>query len=117
MTREPKSRDRRYRTSVGAPVDVTAAVEVPVEPYPLRRGGNAVPDRTREPDIGAACHDTRKVAPAAAFTDENRSGIEFGTTRGNYEPVPRTTMEFGDARREARGVRTRPVRPGRANYG
>jgi hypothetical protein len=117
MTREPASRDRRYRTSVGAPVDLTAAVEAPVEPYPLRRGGNAAPDRSQPPDIGAACHDTRKVSPAPGFTDELRSGVELGTTRGNNEAVPKTAQEFGDARREARGVGTRPVRPGRANYG
>lgn len=42
--RTPKSRDRRFRTSLAAPQDVTAAVETPVEPYPLRRGGKATPD-------------------------------------------------------------------------
>jgi hypothetical protein len=56
------------------------------------------------------------TAATPGFTDELRAGIEMGTTRGNHEPVPKTTMEFGDARSEARGVRTRPVRPGRANY-
>jgi hypothetical protein len=116
MAREPQSRDRRYRTSVGAPVDVAAAVETPTESYPLRRGGRAVPDRTRPPDIGAACHDTRKVVRAPSFTDENRSGVEMGTTRGNNE-VQKTAVEYGDSVREARGVRTGPVRPGQANYG
>ena len=112
MSRAPKSRDQRYRTSVGAPRDLTAEVETPVAPYPLRRGGRAVPDRSQPPDSGAACHDTRKVAPAPTFTDELRSGVELGTTRGNNEVVPKTAQEAGDARRERRGVRVRPPRPG-----
>jgi hypothetical protein len=91
----------------------------PVEPYPIKRGGRAVPDRTRTPDIGPACGDTRHVvegdvaSPAPRLTDELRSGIDMGTTRGNNE-VPKTTQEHGDSVREARGVRTRPSRPGRA---
>jgi hypothetical protein len=79
-----------------------------VEVYPLRSGGRAVPDRTREPDIGAACHETRKVVPAPSFTDENRSGVELGTPSEN----PKTAQEYGDIVRESRGVRTRPERPG-----
>lgn len=114
--RTPKSRDRRFRTSLGAPQDVTAAVETPVEPYPLRRGGKATPDRSQPPDIGAACHDTRKVSPAPASTDELRDGIEGIGTFGNNQ-VQKTAQEYGDSVREARGIRTRPVRPGRYGYG
>jgi hypothetical protein len=91
----------------------------PAEVYPLKRGGRAVPDRSPEPVIGSACGDTRAVAegdvlsPTPRFTEELRSGVVMVTTRGNYEPpTPKTTQEFGDARREARGVRTRPPRPG-----
>ena len=79
-----------------------------IEVYPLRRGGRAVPDRSRSPAIGAACADTDRVPPAPAFTDENRNGVEMGTSRGNNE-VQKTAMEYGDSVREARGVRTRPV--------
>jgi hypothetical protein len=81
------------------------------EPYPLKRGGRAVPDRSRPPDIGAACHDTRKVSPPVAETEDLRSGVEFGSTRGNTK-VQKTAQEHGDAMRESRGVITRPVRPG-----
>jgi hypothetical protein len=84
----------------------------PVEVYPLERGGRAVPDRSREPRIGAASYDTDRVPAPPAFTDELREGVELGSTRGNNEPVPKTTQEFGDDCREARSVRTRPVRPG-----
>jgi hypothetical protein len=49
---------------------------------------------------------------APRFNDESRSGVEVGT-RGNSESTQKTTMEFGDARRERRGVRTRPPRPGK----
>jgi hypothetical protein len=108
MAREPRPRDRRYRTSVGAPVDLTAAVETPVEPYPLRRGGRAVPDRTRPPDIGAACHDTRKVSPAAYVDPEWNAGPEVGP-RENLK----SRQEHGHDVTETRhGQRTRPPRPG-----
>jgi hypothetical protein len=76
------------------------------------------PDRTREPRIGPACGATRHVVegdtPGTApdFTDELREGVEYGTSRGTSEPMLKTTQEFGDERREARGVRTRPPRPG-----
>lgn len=79
------------------------------EPYPLKRGGRVVPDRSQPPDIGAACHDTRKVVPAPASTDELRSGIEMGTPRENAK----TRQEHGHAVTEARhGQATRPPRPG-----
>ena len=86
--------------------------EPPAEVYELRRGGRAVPDRTREPDIGAACHDTRKVAPAPSHTEELRSGVETGTTRGN-NTVAKTAQEYGNSVTESRhGQATRPPRPG-----
>jgi hypothetical protein len=85
--------------------------EPPVGLYPPRRGGRAVPDRSREPRIGPACYDTDTVAPPSAFSEELRSGVEIGT-RGNTE-LQKTAQEFGDSLREARGVRTRPERPGR----
>jgi hypothetical protein len=114
MARTP----RPHRPAVGdQPSSHVIGDPSPSEVYPLKTGGRAVPDRSREPGIGAASHDTRKTAPAPAFTDELRSGVELGTTVGDAEPVPKATMEFGDARRQARGVRTRPVRPGRASYG
>ena len=34
-----------------------------------------VPDRTRTPDIGAACHDTRKVAPAVKVGEPSTTRI------------------------------------------
>jgi hypothetical protein len=113
MAREPVQRDRRYRTSVGAPQDLTAAVETPTEPYPLKQGGRAVPDRSQPPRIGAACADTDCTSPAVASTEELRSGVEFGSTRGNSEQTQKTFAENVDALREARGIRTRPPRPGR----
>ena len=39
-------------------------------------------------------------------------GVELGTSRGNSEARPKTSQEYGDARRARRGVRTRPPRPG-----
>jgi hypothetical protein len=48
---------------------------------------------------------------APRFNDESRSGVEVGT-RGNNQSRPKTAQEFGDRRRETRGVRTRPPRPG-----
>lgn len=91
----------------------------PVKPYPIERGGRAVPDRTREPVIGSACGDTRHVVEgdttgtAPHFTDELRQGVDLRSTRGNNEPVPKTTQEYGHAVTEARhGQRTRPRRPG-----
>jgi hypothetical protein len=51
------------------------------------------------------------VSPAPASTEELRSGVELQSTRGNNE-VQKTAMEYGDDVREARGVRTRPARPG-----
>jgi hypothetical protein len=50
--------------------------------------------------------------PAPRFTPELREGVEFGSSRGNSEPVPKTSQEFGDRRRAKRGTRTRPPRPG-----
>jgi hypothetical protein len=73
--------------------------EPPVPPYPLRRGGVAIPDRSREPDIGAACHDTRKVSPPVAATEELRSGVELGSPRGT-DVVQKTAQDYGDSVRE-----------------
>jgi hypothetical protein len=81
------------------------------EVYELKRGGRAVPDRSREPVIGPDCVDTDKTVPGVATTEELRSGVEFGSTPGNTE-AQGTAQEHGDAVREARGVRTRPARPG-----
>jgi hypothetical protein len=95
----------------------------PAKPYaPKVASRAAVPDRSREPVIGP-CAETRftvegdVASPAPRFTDELRSGVEMGTTRGNSEAVPKSSQEYGDSVREARGVRTRPVRPGQYNYG
>ena len=71
-------------------------------PKPLRPGAT----------IGPACPEALGARTSApAFTDELRSGVGLGTTRGNLEQ-PKTGMEYSDAKREARGVRTRPARPG-----
>jgi hypothetical protein len=48
------------------------------------------------------------VVATPAFTDELRSGVEMGTSRGNNAAMPKTTQEYGDSVRKARGVRTRP---------
>ena len=89
---------------------------------PLYRAGQATPDRSKEPPIGPAGGNTRawlvegeapptRKGMAPRFNEESRSGVEVGT-RGNSESTQKTTMELGDARRERRGVRTRPPRPG-----
>jgi hypothetical protein len=87
----------------------------PAEVYPLKRGGRAVPDRTREPVIGSACGDTRFVvegdvrSPEPRFTDELRSGVEMGTPRENTK----SRQEHGNAVTQARhGQATRPPCPG-----
>jgi hypothetical protein len=108
MAREPQPRDPRYRTTVGAPVDLTAAVETPVEPYPLCRGGRAVPDRSREPVIGPACVDTDRLSPQAHIDPDWNAGPEVGPVENT-----KTRQEHGDMVRERRGVRVRPVRPGK----
>jgi hypothetical protein len=88
-----------------------------VEVYPLRHGwqGDAGSHPHTQHRRGLPRHP--QGGARARITDELRQGVEMKSTRGNNEPVPKTTMEFGDGRREARGVRTRPVRPQRANYG
>jgi hypothetical protein len=54
------------------------------------------------------------LSPAPGFTDELRSGVELGTTRGNNEAVPKTSQDYGNAVTEARhGQATRPPRPGK----
>jgi hypothetical protein len=108
MAREPQPRDPRYRTSVGAPVNLTAAVETPVEPYPLKQGGRAVPDRSREPLIGPACHDTDYVGPAPLVDPTTNAGPEVGPVENL-----KSRQEHGHAVTEYRhGQRTRPPRPG-----
>jgi hypothetical protein len=109
MARTP----RPHRPALGdGPASHVIDGEPPVEVYPLERGGRAVPDRSRPPRIGAACYHTDRVPAPPTLTDELREGVELRSTRGNNEPVPKTTQEFGDDRREARGVRVRPLRPG-----
>jgi hypothetical protein len=88
----------------------------PAEVYPLKRGGRAVPDRSREPVIGPACGNTRAVvegdvsSPAPRFTEELRSGVDVGSPREDAK----TRQEHSDAVTEARhGQATRPPRPGR----
>jgi hypothetical protein len=84
--------------------------EAPTEVYPLRHGGRAVPDRTREPDIGAACHETRKVSPPVSNTEELRSGVPTGSPVENTK----TRQDYGNRVTESRhGQQTMPGRPGR----
>jgi hypothetical protein len=92
------SREPRPKRAGFGPGDVrngearamVAAVEAPVEPYPLRSGGTAVPDRSREPDVGAACHDTRKVSPPVKVDPDTNAG----PSHGPVEDV-RTRQEHG----------------------
>jgi hypothetical protein len=72
MSRTPKPVRRQIAAEPAGPGargdaldadDMIAAIEAPVSTYPLRVGGRAVPDRSREPRIGAACADTDVVAP------------------------------------------------------
>jgi hypothetical protein len=103
---------RPHRPGAGdLPSNRVLGDEPPVGLYPLQRGGRAVPDRSREPRIGPACYDTDTTAPAPSFSDELRSGVELGSPHGT-NVVQKTSQEYGDSVREARGVRTRPERPG-----
>jgi hypothetical protein len=104
MARDPQPRDRRY-VGTGRNLGDPPAIE----PYPLKRGGRAVPDRSREPDRGAACHDTRKRVPPPAFTDELRSGVDIGLPVEN----DKSRQEHSNNTTEARhGQATRLPRPG-----
>ena len=108
MARKPQPRDPRYRTSVGAPLDLTAAVETPVDVYPLKQCGRAAPDRSRQPVIGPACHDTDYVEPAALVDPNTNAGPEIGPVENL-----KTRQEHGHAVTESRhGQRTMPPRPG-----
>jgi hypothetical protein len=86
----------------------------PVAPYPIKRGGQAAPDRSRAPEIGPHC-DTRSVvasdtlSPAPRVNPSTNAGPQLGPVEN-----AKTRQEHGDAVRESRGVRTRPERPGRA---
>ena len=89
----------------------------PVAPHPLKRGGRAVVDRSREPEIVPRLprhplgSRRRFARPDATLHDELHQGVEIGTTRGNNEPEAICTrQEFGDSVRQVRGVSTRPVR-------
>lgn len=103
MSRTPTPRDRRYRTSVGAPVDLTAEVEALSVVYPLKRGGQATPDRSRFPEIGPACETTgaqTRSGKRVVVNADTNAGPEIGST------------ENTKTRQEHRGS-ARPVRPGR----
>jgi hypothetical protein len=119
VSRQPK----RLRPAQGYHGEGAELSDGPTRDNPLLyRAGIAVPDRAQEPPIGPAGGNVRAwlvegEAPPTRegqhprFTDELRSGVEVGT-RGNTESTQKTCQEFGDARREQRGVRTRPPRPG-----
>jgi hypothetical protein len=92
----------------------------PSDTPPLYRAGRAVPPRSQPGPIGPAAGGTRAYlvegenppgSLAPRFTNELRSGVEMDSSRGTGE-TQKTAMEFGDRRRERRGVRTRPLRPG-----
>jgi hypothetical protein len=89
--------------------------EPPAEPY-LRdttTTKSPVPGRSQPARIGAACPEARQTAAPPAFTEELRSGVPVNGNRGNDTPAAtKTFAENVDARREARGIRTRPSRPG-----
>lgn len=90
--------------SAGQPRDQVVGDEAPGELYPLRSGGSAVPDRSREPVIGLACASTgaqSRSGKRVVVNPETEAGPEVGT-RGNLE-VQKTAQKFGHARREARG--------------
>jgi hypothetical protein len=74
--------------------------------YTARQTTNkAVPERSQT-ERGAACPETLKRPGGVQIGDP--SGPEIGPTEN-----AKTRQEHGDAVREARGVRTRPARPGR----
>jgi hypothetical protein len=99
MSRTPRSR----RPGAGdQPASHVIGDPPPVAPYPLKRGGRAVPDRTRAPEIGPACHDSRKVTPAPAFTEELRRGVNVGSPTENVK----ARQEHGNDLAEARSRRT-----------
>jgi hypothetical protein len=80
---------------------MAADLEAPSARY-VRRSDTAppVPGRTRTPDIGAACHETRKVAGKPATTEENRRGVDIGTPRGSSLIAKQEAMDA--ARRRGR---------------
>jgi hypothetical protein len=87
MSRTPKPVRRQIAAEPAGPGargdaldadDMIAAIEAPVSTYPLRVGGRAVPDRSREPRIGAACADTDVVAPPTRVSPTTNAGPSVG---------------------------------------
>jgi hypothetical protein len=108
MTRDPVQRDPRFRTTVGAPRDLTDLVETPTEAYPLRKGGKATPDRNQPPRIGPACYDTDYTGPPVVVDPETNAGPEVGAVDDL-----KSRQEHGDRVTETRhGQPTMPSRPG-----
>ena len=110
MSREPN--ERSARPGIAGPGHVLGD-EPPVEVYPLQRGGRAVPDRSREPAHRRRLRrHTDRVPARPAFTDElrerRRAAEHQRQQRARAEDDPGVRRPV----REARGVRTRPVRPG-----
>ena len=81
MSRSPKP--VRHTSTEAAAAAMAADLEAPSARY-VRRSDTAppVPGRTRTPDIGAACHETRKVADKPVNTDSLRKGVDIGTPTG-----------------------------------
>jgi hypothetical protein len=106
MSRTPKPETTNNRQSPKATAAAAGAaamiaeVESPVSPYPARRGGRAIPDRSRAPDIGAACHDTRKDAGRPLVRPEHNAGPSIGPTDSG---LPAKQSAYARARREGRG--------------
>jgi hypothetical protein len=68
----------------------------PVELYPLRRGGRAVPDRSQPPRIGPACYDTDTVSPAASVDPDTNAGprsAPAATTKCRRPPRSSVTLD------------------------
>jgi hypothetical protein len=78
---------------------MAAAIEAPVEAYPLRSGGRAAPDRSRAPDIGAACHETRTTTSVAPAPPSKNAGPFIGPVDSG---LPEKQSEYDRARREGR---------------
>jgi hypothetical protein len=100
MARNPKPQDQDYRRASAGAAALAAEVERPVAPYPRRSGGRAIPNRSRAPDIGAACHDTRKVAGRPLVRPEHNAGPSIGPTDSG---LPAKQSAYARARREGRG--------------
>jgi hypothetical protein len=67
--------------SITAAARMIARQERPSEVYPLRQGGRAAPDRSRDPVIGPACYETgaqSRSGERVVVNAEANAGPEVG---------------------------------------